>query len=240
MTSRVERLLLFSCLFVCFNHCVLAKTFAACLTAGARFDFFFPTRPSKLYFTLFYQMSLSEIIWNPLWPPSSSSGLSEVQSPRGVTVRVPELRGDAEELKNVPTVTQLGDGLLSFTWPTDHDTPSCTAGATCCSSGWWSTLCVCQPINQMVNDCFLIPPSPPAHYFFPLCICPSTSFSFLRHYLVINFPNEPVALSWSSSCSSWLFLGQTAVWFEFPWLFPLHEAPKSLSGPVSQQIRVYF
>lgn len=136
-------------------------------------------------------MSLSEIIWtHPSDLPPSSSGLSEVQSPRGFTVRVPELRGNAEELKNVPTVTWLSDGLLSFTWPTDHVTPSCTAGATCCSSGWWSTLCVCQPINQMVNDCFLIPPSPPAHLFFPLCIRPSTSFSFLRHYLVINFPNK--------------------------------------------------
>lgn len=67
---------------------------------------------------LFYQMSLSEIIWTA--PPdlsSSSSGLSEVQSPRGFTVRVPELRGNAEELKNVPTVTWLNNSLLSFTWP---------------------------------------------------------------------------------------------------------------------------
>lgn len=69
----------------------------------------------------------------------SPSGLSEMQSSRGLPVCIPELRGHAEELNPPPhTLTQplpLVPRLSPFTWPTDHITPSRSAGAASCGVG---------------------------------------------------------------------------------------------------------
>lgn len=83
---------------------------------------------------------------------SPPTGFSEVQSSRGFPVCVSELWGNAEELKKTqhPCISTLTHPLpsetclLSFTWPTNHITLSCSSGASSCSAGWG-----CTPVCDM-------------------------------------------------------------------------------------------